>query len=88
MWSPICDLFNPPKRKAIMRSTAFVIYKTPDGNEGKLKVVSRVFRVISPEKLIGELVRDIVTKLYEQNCFISELRVVTKEEWEAKNWSD
>lgn len=81
MWSPICDLFNPLKRKVIMRSTAFAVFTTVNGCVFYSKSVSNVYKVINPEALIGEIVRDWIYKLYQQGDYICRFKLITEKEF-------
>lgn len=81
MWSAVCDLFNPPKKKVFMRSTAWAIYKTTFGHTGKCRVVTNVFDASNQYTLVAEIFNDIVNKLYKQGELICELRLVSEKEF-------
>lgn len=84
---PCRDLFNKyiqtniVQRKPIMRSTMFAIYTTLDGRIVCSKSISSVYKVISPEALVGEIVRDLICKVYEQGDYIRSFRLVNEKEY-------
>lgn len=71
-----------PTRKVVMRSTAWVIYKTTLGHTCKSRVVTNVFDVSNQYTLIAELFNDIANALYKQGDLICELRLVSEKEWQ------
>lgn len=77
-----------PTRKVVMRSTAWVIYKTTLGHTCKSKIVTNVFDVSNQYTLIAELFNDIANALYKQGDLICELRLVSEKSGRKRNLNE